>query len=130
MTDLPTTLGETLKSLAPDVVRRQVDTIVSGMGGRASDAVKLTKAEELQAWMTATASPEQVAAMIERGADDDEILQTARRYRYALGKAAAKGDPRKEVEYHEKMAAEAQALLSQAAMGMPTGPAQGAARPT
>lgn len=117
MADLPTTLGETLKNVAPDVVRNQVQTIVSGMGGRASDAVKLSKAEELQAWMTATATPEQVAAMIEQGASDEEILQTARRYRYALGKSAAKGDPRKEVEYHEKMAAEAQKLLAGIAMG-------------
>jgi hypothetical protein len=85
------------------------------MGGQASDAVKLNPQDELAAWMRETASPEQVAAMIQGGASDSEILQAARKYRYALGKAAAKGDPKKEVEYHEKMAAKAQQFLAERA---------------
>lgn len=121
MAELPTTLAENVKQLAVEYIGNQVKTIAEGMGGRASDAVKLTRAEELEAWMRATASPEQVAAMVEGGASDEEILKTARRYRYALGKAAAKGDPRKEVEYHESMAAKAQAKLAEMTAGMPLG---------
>ena len=33
MADLPTTLSDTLKKTAPDVIRQQVKTIADGMGG-------------------------------------------------------------------------------------------------
>ena len=110
--DLPTSLAETVKNLAVEYIGQQVETIRKGMGDKASDAVDLTPDEELGAWMRQTATPEKVAEMVAAGADDEEIFQESRRYRRALGKAAAKGDPRKEVEYHESMAAKAQALLA------------------
>lgn len=138
--ELPTTLAETVKKLAREYIREQAKTIAEGMGGRASDAVKLSADEELQAWMRATASPEEVAAMIEAGDDDKTIFQKARGYRYALGRAAGKGDPKKEAEYHEKMAQKAQAFLAAQQQPAPVsavetlstalGQGQGQARPT
>lgn len=121
MADLPTTLAENVKNLAREYIRSQAQTIAQGMGGRASDAVKLSEAEELQAWMRATATPEQVGQMIAEGADDETILREARTYRYHLGKAAAKGDPKKETEYHEKMSQKAQQFLAQQQAALPRG---------
>lgn len=112
-------MGETLKSLAGEYIKNTVESIRVGMGGRASDAVKLSDEEELDAWMRETAPPEQVAQMIAEGASDDEILQAARKYRYALGKAAGRGDPVRECEYHEKMAAKAAAKMAELQQQMP-----------
>lgn len=124
MTDTPTTMGDALKNFAPDFVKQQVSTIVKGLGGRASDAVDLSEQEELAAWMRATASPEEIAQLIAGGADDKTILQTARRYRYALGRAAARGDPEKEVAYHESMAKKAAAFLAANEAAPPAGQAR------
>lgn len=121
MAELPTTLAESLKGLATEYIGNQVKTIAQGMGDKASDATPLSEQDELAAWMRATKTPEQVAQMIADGADDATILQEARKFRYHLGKAAAKGDPKKEVEYHEKMAAKAQAFMAEQAPMMGQG---------
>lgn len=113
MAELPSTLGDAVKRIAVEYVGNVVEAIRTGMGGRASDTVEIDNQRELEAWMRATASPEQIAKMVAEGADDDTILKTARKYRYALGKAAGRGDPRKEAEYHEKMAQKAQAWLAE-----------------
>lgn len=118
MADLPTSLAETTKGLAKEYIGNVVKTIATGMGGKASDAVTLAPEQELAAWMRETATPEQVAQMIEQGDDDQTIFQAARKYRHALGKAAAKGDPRAETAYHEKMAAKAQQFLAEQQMAM------------
>lgn len=118
MSELPTTLAENVKKLAVEYIGNQVKQISEGMGGRASDAQKLSEAEELEAWMRATATPEEIASLIEQGATDEELHQAARKYRYALGKAAGRNDPRRETDYHDKMAQKAQAkLMELAGMG-------------
>lgn len=113
MSELPTTLSETVKRLAVDYIKTVKEQIRKDMGGRPSDAVEVSGDDELQAWMRVTASPEQIAQMIAEGADDETILKTARKYRFALGKQAGQGDPIKETEYHEKMQRKAQAWLAE-----------------
>lgn len=119
MADLPTTLADQVKDLAKEYIKNSVETIRSGMGGHASNAMKMNDAQELEAWMRSTATPEQVADMVANGADDEAILQKARRYRHALGKAAGRGDPVRETEYHEKQAARAGAYQQALAAGVP-----------
>lgn len=126
MAELSTTLADTTKGLAVEYIKNVTEAIRTGLGGRAADARKLTADEELDAWMRETATPEKVAGMIEAGASDDEILQAARKYRHALGKAAGRGDPIREAEYHERMAQKAAERMAQMQQQMPVAGGMGA----
>lgn len=122
------TTAELIPELGAEYRQMMIREMANIWGGRATNAVKPDKNQELALWMqpTSPAAEKALAAggtaqevetanamwaahMKSQGATDEEVFRVCRKFAYQLGKSEAKADLAKEFAYHEQMAQRAAA---------------------